>query len=292
MNKDRNNSMKLLFKNYLPNLVNTATRMPYKNPAKKEIPYEFVKNEINNMIDNETNMFKCGEITLIHYNWRPESLVNEEFVEHLEYIRAIINNVHIKKHVPVTIIYYPCKLKRRFPNPDEMMEPVHINGGLYDSVKIIVYREEAARKVIIHELIHASLIDAHPLQLKIHSKYKSALFINEAIVEVYATIFNILLRGKNESLFSEMLENEILWGKYNTARLVEFFNNSKWIEGTNAMAYIYVKTYILCNLDKFMLIEFPYTEDKLKPFFADFEQWDYSGGDSLGKDGFNISYYE
>jgi hypothetical protein len=266
--------------------------MVYKNSEKKIIPYEFVKNEINNMTNNETNVFKCGEITLIHYNWTSDSLVNEEFVEHLEYIRAIINNVHIKKHVPITIIYYPCKLKRRFPNMNEMMEPVHINGGLYDSEKIIVYREEAARKVIIHELIHASLIDAHPLQFKIHSKYKSPLLINEAIVEVYATIFNLLLRGKDENLFVEMLENEILWGKYNTERLVEFFNNTKWIEGTNAMAYIYVKTFILCNLDSFMKIELPYTEEKLKPFFDNFEQWDFTGGKSFGKDGFNISYYE
>ena len=67
------------------------------------------------------------------------------------------------------VVFFPAIEKRRLPPPGKPLGPEHVNGGYAfpgDPSSIVLYREEEAERVLVHELLHAcgsdSLFDNIP----------------------------------------------------------------------------------------------------------------------------------
>lgn len=87
------------------------------------------------------------------------------------------------------------------------LHPIHINSGLtmssFDSIDVIVYRNEEVFKVLLHELIHAfgldfafrshaSSLEEQQLEEQLKKRYatKSPLYVNESFTDTWACFLN------------------------------------------------------------------------------------------------------
>ena len=91
---------------------------------------------------------------------------------------------------PWRVLYFAATQPRRFPSqPGEPLGPEHVNGGYTrpcTTEGIVVYREEEATRVLLHELLHAACLDEHgwPIPLR------------EAAIETWAELFLVALVSK------------------------------------------------------------------------------------------------
>ena len=98
--------------------------------------------------------------------------------------------------------FFPSELKRILPAPGESVGPEHVNGGYAYPCRpnsIIVYREEEATRVLIHELFHAACTDRH-----------LCLEENESETEAWAELVLVALvsegdLGKAKKAFAKQL---------------------------------------------------------------------------------------
>lgn len=87
------------------------------------------------------------------------------------------------------ICYFAAKMARIFPSRGSPVLPEHINGGYTvpcDSTCVVVYREEEATRVLVHELMHASCLDPP----------SSSVAEKEASIETWAELFLIGILSK------------------------------------------------------------------------------------------------
>ena len=148
--------------------------------------------------------------------------------------------------------------------------------------RIFILRKEEYIKVIYHEIIHhISLIHntfkgTNIIKLINHFKISNNnIDPNEAIIELWATIMflrelSIDINKDFYELFIEEL-NYSLFKSYQIYLIQKKNNNGYWIdEGTNIYAYVYFKTILMYNLDKFYKIyTFPYNDDIITQFLID-----------------------
>lgn len=96
------------------------------------------------------------------------------------------------------IFFYASPVKRVFPALGEAVGPEHVNGGYTyrcTTDGIIIYREEEATRVLVHELLHASCTD----NINLHVE---AL---EAETETYAELFLVAQLSKGSLRVAERL---------------------------------------------------------------------------------------
>ncbi len=105
----------------------------------------------------------------------------------------------------VRLLYVDLRSLRHLPSePGAALLPQHVNGGLAmpaqrPSVPVLVYRREDARKVAVHELVHAHGLDAalhgHPsaeaaavraFGVRMHGAFTRSVGLGEAYVEALA----------------------------------------------------------------------------------------------------------
>jgi hypothetical protein len=119
---------------------------------------------------------------------------------------------------PVRVLWFASDALRQPPPVGESIQPKHINGGYTnrcDAESIVIYREEEALRVLIHELLHASCSDP----------YDDDLTFLEADTEAWAEVTLVALRAKGA-----YKEFNILWDKQakyavNQAAAAEKFYN-------------------------------------------------------------------
>lgn len=114
------------------------------------------------------------------------------------------------------VFWFPSSQKRVLPSLSSTKQPIigpdSVNGGYCFPCKhdsIVVYRDEEATRVLIHEILHAACLD----------NVNESLQFREATTEVWAELFLV-------ALLSEGDENKLiqLWGI-----------QSMWIANQNAL---------------------------------------------------------
>lgn len=113
-----------------------------------------------------------------------------------------------------TALWFAVPAKRQWPAPDTPCGPEHINGGYCTACKpgtIVIYRQEDATRVLIHELLHAFCTDNH----------SEPLPIVEAKTEAWAELVLAALReaGLAGPRFRGALHAQLAWSGAQNERL-------------------------------------------------------------------------
>jgi len=194
----------------------------------------------------------------------------EKIIKHilLFYIMfdAHINNINVSIYdVPYKKILSGDKIKTE-----------NINSGysIPFSKQIVIFRIEELYKVLIHELLHIFQFEITEknnscgMFCDLYSIKTEPFLVNEAIVELYAIIYNSILLSLNmynkiiKDKIIEILNIELDFNLYQTSKILVYsnFNNieeflcnctNKYImeENTNVVSYIIIKTLILFNIN-------------------------------------------
>ena len=184
-----------------------------------------------------------------------------------------IFNSNINK---INITIYDTPFEKKLNN-STTFTPKHINSGysIPYSKQIIIYRNEELFKVLVHELLHIFQFNIQEdndncgIFCDLYSIKSESLLVNEAIVELYALIYNCILlslkiyKKININKIIDMLNIELDFNLYQTSKIL-YFNNFNNIESflskstnkfisqvnTNIISYIIIKTLILFNINK------------------------------------------
>jgi hypothetical protein len=196
----------------------------------------------------------------------------------LKLIKNLLKRCYIINPNKIINIYIILtEIKRYLPN--KIIKPININGGftITNESNIFIIRNEEYPKVILHEILHHNInIDNNNWskyniqRLKNHFKIhpKTILIPNEAIIELWATIYHLKFISNDYQLdFNKLLEDEIKYSLFKSYQLLNLQKNNLWIEQTNAYCYIIFKTILLYNLKEFLKINtFPYNPDIITDF--------------------------
>lgn len=168
--------------------------------------------------------------------------------------------------------------KRFIPNTG-IIKPVHINGGFTytNSNEIFISRKEEYSKVILHEMIHHitninndnwDIDNINKLKKHFNISNKTKLIPNEAVVELWASIYNILFISFEYKIpYKILLYKELECTLNQSYKLKLFQKNKEWVENTNAYCYVIFKTILLYNFKKLMkTYKYPYDIDAITSF--------------------------
>lgn len=205
---------------------------------------------------------------------------NDTMMEHLTVAKYISNMLkltykcitkqlksnHKKTHI--NIRYFPTPFKKILKK-SKSLGPSECNSGYtlinhLGSAEIVVFRQEEAMKVIIHELIHALELDTDFYPTGMYSSITDFIAIksnnlpNEAYVEFWAeTIKNKLLEVFHGLKFKNLMEREKIWSAKNVAAIMKYFNMKhivndidKFSQTTAAYHYYVVKFALILNYEK------------------------------------------
>jgi hypothetical protein len=174
-----------------------------------------------------------------------------------------------------TIWFLPIVYVRKFPLNGQLISPEHINGGYtyHNGETIFIYRLEECTKVILHEILHHSKYDNQMLwnlnesqlylkELKeiFHIDNITNLYINEAVVECFAILMQILLISFEFSIpLQKLITIETEWSLQQSYKVLSYQNTyeslNMWKENTNAFAYIVIKSIFLVHINDFLSLK-------------------------------------
>jgi hypothetical protein len=191
-----------------------------------------------------------------------------------------LNTVSSLLSIPnATIWFVPLPHKRKMPCGNDSPSAVHINGGFtyINSADIYVYRLEEFPKVMMHELIHNSMLHVHTwdqslldrLHKELHISPSVSLTPNEAIVEVWAEVFHTACicaeHGFKKQDFTRMIGIESAWAATRAKKLLcqydrcpgtvsgaDIVKSPMWEEETPCFSYIVIRGALLQFLDSFL----------------------------------------
>lgn len=199
-------------------------------------------------------------------------------------IRSAVITKYFNINKPINIYIIPT-LNKRFIPKNNIITPYHINGGFTNTSTndIFIIRLEEFSKVILHEIIHHisninNNIDFNNNDLNLLKKefniHKDLLLLpNEAIVELWATLFNSLfISFEYKKSFKKILNKEIEHSMILSYKILQKQNNQIWFEKTNTYCYIIFKTILLFNLNKLNdIYTFPYNSHNITKFLINYK---------------------
>lgn len=211
-------------------------------------------NEINNI-----KIIKYKNLTFkIYYN------TNDNLDFYL--IKKIMKRgVFILKKKVMTIHLIPSPAKKILKD-DQIMTSENINSGFtyINKNDIYIFRKEEFPKVILHELIHHDLnihqnnfSEDNKKKLKKHFNisHKTTLILNETIIELWATIFQLAFVSIDYNLeFKKLYYMEVLYSLYKCHQIFKIQNKNEWNDKCNIFGYIIFKTILLVYLNEFIKI--------------------------------------
>jgi len=244
---------------------------------------KFIQKSLHTLLQNKFyNTIKQETLTL-HYI-PIKQLTKSKIVKVFNRLLTIIHLYNIEKELVIWFI--PCKEKRYFPKEKEIINPVHINGGYtYPMLgTIYIYRLEEFPKVMLHEVIHHSIIDTDipkEVEFPLYKQFsldttncdtscKYELRTNEAVIEVWALLHHLNFIAQEYKIpFYKLLTEELNWNLYLCKKIFihqkKYFND--WKEETSSYSYIRLKTCILYFLTEFFKLKYPYHPKDLIHFF-------------------------
>lgn len=269
-------------KQNLPKILN------YKHTCNKSILDQpiylnsnFIDTKIKNYIIKNNNILynfniKYNNLNLIFNYYSNKKNIKfayfDNIIKHILIFYSIFDIKLNKIHISI----YDTPFKKELDNSN-IFEPKHINSGfsIPYTKEIFIFRTEELYKVLIHELLHVFHLEIQENNINcgiycdIFSIKSDIILVNEAIVELYAIIYNsILLSLKlykkiNISKIIEMLNLELQFNMYQTAKILhhssfksidEFLckctNNILTQNNTSIVSYIIIKTILLFNINK------------------------------------------
>lgn len=165
-----------------------------------------------------------------------------------------------------------CKFKRYMPQKNNIFDCIHFNGG-FTNIRgndIYIYRKCEYSKVILHEFLHhvnlindstitISNYDIHRIKTKFNISLNTVLLPNEAIIEFWATIYNLIFISCEYNINFDLLFKKELEFSYNQfIKILNHNNNNLWYEKTNIFCYFILKYILLCNYTDFLKFKLPY----------------------------------
>ena len=203
---------------------------------------------------NQYVKISSGPIAL-HYIYKDsldESLY--KILRTLKHCNLIHQDCKMHKHFNIYIAFtrykrYICKTKP--------IDSVNINGGFTNTSlnDIFILRKEEYTKVIIHEMLHHAKeihndnwpqIYKKELKKEFNISHLTKLEPNEAVVELWATIYYILFLSFEYNVdFKTLLNVELQYSMSQSNKLLKKQNAEPWIEYTNSYCYIIFKTILL-----------------------------------------------
>lgn len=272
-----------IFKDIKNNYPNSLVKNNIKIDIINDVPYNFLLENFDSKYVFPkiiTYIKNCKKYIIITYNNIRFHIFyiknNDIIIRHLiksimrAYTLTKINNYsHITFNIYILMSHY-----KRFIPKKGIINTKHINGGftsLTDDLnrQIFISRKEEYSKVILHEIIHhfkhinnENWDNFNITKLKKHFKISSMTKLNpnEAFVELWATIYHILLISYEYKInYKILLKKEINNSLSQSYKLLEFNKNKYWKEKTNSYCYIIFKTILLYNFNKLIKIyAFPY----------------------------------
>jgi hypothetical protein len=220
--------------------------------------------EVISYIDEITSVkiFKYGRIVLKVYYRRTDEI-------DFDFMRKVLRRgAFILKTKDLTINLIPSPAKKIFEE-DGIMSGRNINSGFtfISRNEIYIFRKEEYPKVILHELIHHDLnihndnfSQENKRRLMEHFKISedTTLILNEAMIEMWATIFQLAFISIDYGLeFRRLYMMEMMYSMYKSSQIKknqEEKKNGIWCDDCNIYAYIIFKTILLLNLNELIKI--------------------------------------
>ena len=208
---------------------------------------------------NSLKIIRYKNLTLkIYYNTNDD--LDFKFIK-----KVMIRGVFILKNKQMTIHLIPSPAKKIFKE-DGIMTSENINSGFtyVNRNDIYIFRKEEFPKVILHELIHHDLNihqdnfnDDNKRLLKEHFNIcdETTLILNEAIIELWATIFQLAFVSIDYNIeFRKLFKMELIYSLYKCNQILKIQKGDKWKDRCNIYSYIIFKTILLLNLNKYIKI--------------------------------------
>jgi len=211
-------------------------------------------NEINSL-----KTIKYKNIKLKIY-YKTSDNLNFDFIK-----RVLERGAFILREKQMIIHLIPSPAKKMIKE-DGIMTGANVNSGFtyVNRNEIYIFRKEEFPKVILHELIHHDL-NIHQDEFKKENKEllkkhfkiaeETTLILNEAMIELWATIFQLAFvsidYGKD---FRKLFEMEVLYSLYKCHQIFKIQGEGEWNDRCNIYSYIIFKTICLVNLNEFIKI--------------------------------------
>ena len=244
------------------------------------IEIEEVDEKTKNMLINEITSFikNCSyKIIFKNLNFNIilfDNIINEILIIRIKKVCKRIEFLYKYFNIrnAINIWFLPIEINRFLPKKGEEVSEKHINGGFTyaNGNNVFIYRLEEFPKVMLHEFIHHTSIDTSNkwsnnqiafLKNELNIAKNSEFLPNESIVEVWATIFQLLFISEELNItFNKLYENELNWALTQSEKLLIHkdtlcnLKECEWKEKTNSYSYIYIKTILLYNINKLLEI--------------------------------------
>jgi len=250
----------------------------YKNILNTLIDVKFCPNNIIDYFKKCNNCFLISsikyDIKLYVFHVNDLSISITKIMNSIKQVIVLKEFFMIKKNFNIFFITSPYK--RFFPSNNQIVTSDNINGGFTSINKnnIYILRTEEFSKVLLHEILHHVNVihneywDNNDIKLlkdnfKIHNK--TYLIPNEAVVELWATMFNcIFLSLYYKISFKKLIHFETSYSIQQYHKLLQIQNNQLWYEDTNAYAYIIFKTILLYKFKNVGI--YPYKSNYITQF--------------------------
>jgi hypothetical protein len=248
------------------NLIKSYFRSPYD--IKEVLLYI---DEIDDIFEYEYKNIKI----IVYYKKKKDKL-------DINLIKRVVkrgSNIVKHKNFTISLLLTSAKKEIEYNN---FLSVKNVNSGFtyINRNEIFIFRKEEFPKVIIHELIHHDI--------NIHSDYiepeykkklldhfkldpKCELILNEAIVELWATIIHLSNVSKEYNIsFDELLKIELEYSLYKSNQILNLklkSNLNLHYDNCNIYAYIIFKTIFFYYFNEFVKIyTFPYNNKKIVDF--------------------------
>jgi len=234
--------------------------------------------EVLSYIDEIDSIYEYEEhnIKIIVYYRKIKDNIDYDLIR-----RVVKRGNSIIKNKKFTIILLLTSAKKEFNrNRSEPLSTKNTNSGFtyVNRNEIFIFRKEEFPKVIIHELthhdtnIHSDYINPEnkkKLLTHFNLHLRSSFILNEAIIELWATITHLSFVSKEYNIdFSLLLEKELEYSLYKSHQLLTLNISTKpYYDLANLYSYIIFKTIFFYHFLEFKKIyTFPYNDTKITNF--------------------------
>lgn len=261
---------------------------PFTEELRKHILVElsdktFIQDELQALL--KTPIYYHVFYKNIQLNALPADCISQKLLKKVvKRIYTLTQIYNLTEDLKIWLI--PTQSKRFFPEKGVSIQPQHINGGYtyIHNHTIYVYRCEEFPKVILHEVLHNSVLQTswsheHLMELynllKIdktlcHESCNTKLQPEEALIEVWALYYQIMFQAYEQKKdCMKLFQQELEWSLYQTNKLLNYhktYYQNGWQEETHAYSYIFLKTLFLYYWNEFSKVSMPYSDVKLLKF--------------------------
>jgi len=179
------------------------------------------------------------------------------------YLVNHLYNIKPYEYINYYILLNP--LKRRLPNKKtDIVRTEHINGGFtyINSNNIYIVRKEDYEKVALHELLHhCHRIHNENWKIKNINILKNlckideaqAFVPNEAIIETYAILLNVIFKSiENDLPFKAILAKDREHSLIIAKKIIDKQDNQLWRENSHSYCYIVLRAVFYIYFKEFV----------------------------------------